>query len=592
MPTVPMQDAPGVAPQEAPQVQQRAPFRMMQMAEIGPGEQMRLGQGLEQAGNSIGNIAIDQQQQVNEAAVKTADAALQSHITDVLYNPDSGYTNQRGQSAVTGAPTAIQSLQDGAQGIVNGIDNPAQRQMFQATADARIAAATRQVQEHAGQQAGVYAMESSKLRQQAASDQAIQSYNPMPGANNDLFTQAVATQHLELEHQAAQLGINDPDARADYVRNGMVPTYTALVNHLLENNQTKAAQTAFASIRDQLPAAVQDKLQGFLDSAGTKDDALSTAIDVKAKYPGNIDAQEKYLDDQFKSGALQSDVHDLALQKLRADSAQQRSEQSENDKSVLGRIWAAKQQNPNLAITDLSSSDYAYITQRGLGPHVDSILSSGPVIDDAQLYNDLAHQAVDPDSREKFAQTNLMLYRGQLTSAHFDQIQRMQLGIDKGDAKQMQADKLVHDTVGGIKANMAAAGFTMTPKAGSPEAADLAHFETSLRDSLVAAQQEKQGPLTQQEARDIALGQMKDQALENSYFWIFPKGGFLGDMIDDLTPNTTLPAYKMTPEQRAADWVIPEKDEADITSALQKAGMPATKAAIQAVYKRAQGVRQ
>jgi hypothetical protein len=598
MPVVPTQDTPSVAPQEAPTVQQRAPYRLMQMAEIGPEQQIRMGQAMQGAGNDLGNIVVAQQQQVNEAAVKDSDAKLTTGITGVLYgdpnDPTTGYLNQKGQNAVSGAPDAVKALQDMQQNLHDGMQNDPQRQMFKQTADARIAAAIRTIQEHAGQQAGVYAMESSKLRSQAASDQAIQAFNPMPGANNDLFTQSVATQHVELEHQADQLGLKDntdgtPGARTDYVKNGMVQTYSGLVNHLLENNQSKAAADTLNSIRDQLPPAVADKLQNFVSSAGTKDDALSLALDTKAAHPGDIAAQEGALDKQFKSGSITSDVHDMALQKLRQDSAQQRSEQVENDKAVLGRVWDMKQKNPNLAITDLSSSDYAYIAQRGLGPHVDSILTSGPAIDDAQLYNDLAHQAVDPEGREKFAQTNLMLYRGQLTPAHFDQIQRMQLSIDKGDAKQMDADAVTHNAVQHAKADLVAAGFNLNPKPGSEDAANLARFESSLRDSLVAAGQAKGRPLTPQEARDITLNHTKNQTLgiDGIFAWVY--GHSMG-LIPGLAQESK-PPWQMTDEEKARDWAIPNNDRQQIVQALTKAGQPTDEVTIQRVYKRAQGVR-
>jgi hypothetical protein len=54
---------------------------------------------------------------------------------------------------------------------------------------------------------------------------------------------------------------------------------------------------------------------------------------------GDIAGQEKALDDQFKAGTINAEVHDMALQHLRADNSQRRSEQAESDKAMIGTVW-------------------------------------------------------------------------------------------------------------------------------------------------------------------------------------------------------------------------------------------------------------
>jgi len=577
MPTVPTL---GPAPTAQPTGLAAPPADRLLYRSLGSGGQELedLGHAMQSTGSDFAKIATDQLATQNEAATKNADSDFVAGLEKVLHDPDSGYLNSQGGDAVNGRDGAIDAVKKLQQGISDGITNPRQQQMFSDIANQRTQAALQAIDAHASQQGNKYAIESGMTRAATNGDAAARAYNPVGGADNTLYNQYIDTQKQELGEVADRMGLKDnPDGsdgvRAQFIKENLAKTYTSIVDHLTSNNQLQGAKDFFNSVQDQLPIAVRDKINNTLTAGQDKTDALNVALDVKSQTT-DIAAQEKILDQRFKAGDITADVHDMALQKLRADTAQRRSEEAEADKSMIGQIWGLKQKNPNLALTDLTPSQIAYIKNRGLGTHVDAILNSSPAIDDAKLYNDQMRMASEDPSA--FVKQDLSTLSGQLTPAHWDHLVGVQSSINRGDVKAMDQAKLMHNTVTDIKAGMLSAGINLTPKPGTPQAKALDAFESSLRDSLVAAQTAKgNAPLSRDEARQIGLGLLKDQTLTGTGWFI----------------DTHKPVWQMTPQERAAPWTIPDADRAQITQALRNRKQPVTEDAIQRLYKYTQGLR-
>jgi hypothetical protein len=255
----------------------------------------------------------------------------------------------------------------------------------------------------------------------------------------------------------------------------------------------------------------------------------------------------------------------MALQKLRADLAQRRSEESEEDKRVLGQVWKIRQGNPNATVADLPPSVVAYTQARGLGTHVDSILSQSNVMDDSRLYADLMSKS--GNDAEGFANIDLTKFSGSLTQAHWNHLVEIQRSINKADTRAVEITKLQTQTVQNVRADMRAAGLDTGAKPGTNAAEKLAQFETSLHDTLVAENEARRvankPPLSRDEARTLALGLLKDQALSGS--------GFLWD--------THGPTYSVVDK-------IPAEERESIRQKLQAAGLAATPARIVDYYNR------
>lgn len=586
MPKVPEYSSLQVTPQELPGVEQRTPQRLIQISDLGPGEMVRVGNQMQQAGSDFANIAIQQQATQNEAAVKDAHAAFLTTVNSVMNDPENGYMNQQGSTAVDNAPQVRDSLVQMQKSMMDNLPNEAQRRMFKQASDQTVLAAGAQVEQHASKQLEVYSQAASQARAGAGQNQAVQNYNPtvsIDDAANSMYRQGLTAQRIELEDQANKKGLADPDLRDQYIKfgpdgkSGIVSTYAGVVTNLLAQNNTQGAQAYFDQVKGDMPVEMQDKLGGYLKTASDADQGLKLALDVKGQAP-DIGKQEDILDQMFKDGKIDAKVHGIALQQLRADTAQQRSEQAENDKAVLGRVWDLKNKNPNAGIADLSRSDYAYIESRGLGQHVDSILNSDPATDNPRLFLDLMQQA--HDDPVAFLQQDITKFYGQLSGAHQRQLETAYNSIDKQDAKGIAAGKLVQGTLKTVKADMLAAGMNLNPKPGTKDADALATFEAQLHDTI-AASVDPTKPAAQQaeDARRAALGLLKDQSLSGT--------GWFGTSVG----LTHKPVYQMTPEEKAKDWEVPDTDRLQIQQSLRRKGVPVTEANIQRTYKLGKGVK-
>ena len=369
MPKVPMYDSPTVAPQELPVVRQSTPFRMMEAATIGPNQMIKAGQALD----GFGTVVAQAQAASQNANLIAGQSGILHGSPD---DPSSGYLNKKGQDAVDSYQDTVKALKDlgsatGPAGLAN---------------QAYIQSAIQQATEHRNRQAGVYQDSVDATQAKAGSDSAALSFRPGVDSPNpdydperpELSSPYQLGLHTVIASTKSTLdrnGILDPALREARVKDAIGQAQLSTISHMtgggskaLNGDQLKAAQDYFAAVKDNLAPEQQDKISRVLESSAKGDAALRLALEVRG-VSSNIGKQESILDAKFKSGEINSEVHEMALQKLRADNAQRRSEQNENDKSVLGAVY--DDLNKGIPLAEQPPDRRAYITQRGLGPSVD-----------------------------------------------------------------------------------------------------------------------------------------------------------------------------------------------------------------------------
>lgn len=572
MPRVPTYDTPTAQPGELPGARYDDPRRSLNESVAITEQNGAIGKEMQGAGNQWAAIVQQEQAEKNEADAKNAHAQLQSAYNDALYKEGSGYLYQQGQNAVEGKQDVLDSLQKTRAELADSIVNPRAKALFNQQADITQNAYANQVESHAGREHQTYMLDASKLRSQAAGQAAAISFNPMPGADNSVHAAAIATVEKEAEDRGANiLGLRGEDL-TNYVKQEAAPVYAEVVRHLADNNQSTAAKAYLDAHRDDIPDPnVQDTLSKLVKNSETKGDAALLAISVKHQING-LDKQEKFLDDQLVAGKITPEIHAGALAHLRSDDAQRREQQSEADKQFIGNIWAVKQQNPNATLQDLTPSQITYIKARGLGASVDSILNHKEDIDDSAVYADLMRQA--SDDPQTFSSMDLPKMSGQLTKGHYTQLVERQAAINKGDLKAQQITNLQNTAVKNAMADIKASGLVPAAKPGTTQADQFAKFESSLQDALTTEQQSRalarKPPLTADEAKAIAQGLVKQQALAGTGLWgMFQTKGRTYELASD----------------------IPQAERDQISAKLRSAGMTPTPQNIVTYYNRSKGAK-
>lgn len=100
MPRVPMMEGPQVNPSATPFTPVSDAGSAQLAAQAGRQAQS-VGQGLEQAGNTASNIAVDMQEQANQVRVNDAMNQARQAELDLTFNPQSGYKSLKGDAAIT-----------------------------------------------------------------------------------------------------------------------------------------------------------------------------------------------------------------------------------------------------------------------------------------------------------------------------------------------------------------------------------------------------------------------------------------------------------------------------------------------------------
>lgn len=381
---VPTYDESQAAPQELPNVQQQTPFHMMQMADIGPGQQMRLGQAMEGMGSELSHEAIAQQIQDNESAAKNADTAAITSTHAMLFDPDTGFMVRQGSRAVNGFEDFQDKLAEAKSKILSGLQNDAQRQLASGAIEMRFRNALGRATQHAGQQRAVRDMSDSKVRESAAADAAQKSFDPAidgadPAYHYDMdsgnpadksaYQTYLHTVMVERQHQAGLAGNTGIEASDEYLRQGLENAYAGIAMNYIATRQPVAAQNFLNAINEKSPGAISatamNLLRPQLDGAMQQHVVLGTKLELQDANPGDLDAQLQNLDGLHASGKVDDAQFELIQGGLRSNAAF--AEQQENTQ-MAGIIATAQDylaSHPGSSAADLPPVIYNALRASG-----------------------------------------------------------------------------------------------------------------------------------------------------------------------------------------------------------------------------------
>ena len=598
MATVPVMDIPGVQGQQLPGVQIQTPQRLMAKADLGPGEQMRLGQAAGQFAGTMANETTMDQIQLNEAKAKEADAKLVAANQAVMYgsddNPGSGYLNMKGKDAVDAFHDTVAKINANVVDAGSTLDNQAQQQLAQHTAVLRQSAALAQLKVHYDQQMNVYGDSVDQTRAKFSTDAAATSYqagvdtptlafdNDNPGQNSPYQINLQGAVSAAKSY-AARHGL-DQDAAAQQAAAGV---YAQTAQHLLNQgsgdpNQLAIAGAYFSAVKDSLPVPLQDRLAPQFQIADTQSKALALSISYGQKFDlqNDMAGAVEQLKDDFTQGKITADVYHAALGNLNADAAQGRQQNEQEQDQLWSQIAGLQQRNPNLVINQLPASILATLQQPGNGKLYEQVVKllappdESSKLDDSAQYVDLRNMA--RDAPEQFATLPLDRMRGSLTPGHLEKLLDIQSGISKADVRTSAVERMYGSAVQSAREQIRAAGINLqSPKPGTPDAQNASQFEAYLHDQIDGAAALQPGkPLTDDQLTKITTDAIKARTV--------PGSGLIWD--DSKMP------YQMTPDERAKAYTPPPPGDAvKIRAALQKAGQPTDDETVQRIYNMNQG---
>lgn len=570
MPKVPIYDSFQVMPTQLPGVTQTAPD--MSGIVRNSGQLQEVGRAMSALGGQFASNAVDAQIDINEAAAKNADNALADSLREMMHNPESGYLNQTGKTAVDGFKPTREAIDTAVINAGNALENDAQRKAFTRAAHVRRQQALGMAETHAAHQTRQYNVDATGARIDSNERDMVTAAAAwkIPGS---AFSLADGARRTEIENLIEQkYGANADPALKDAARLQFnTRANLAVLDDMLSRRQVKDAQEYFASNLRSIDPEKQDEIRKALETAGHQDNVLTYSDALFANVRG-YDAQMKHLQADFEAGKIDGKEREAIEARIDHKQNIARARQAEGEKYALGAAYDFLQKNPGKSVEDLPPNVY-----RGVLTHLPSLRSfasqEGKTTTDPTIYYGLRQMAANEP--ENFAKLNLLTSRDKLAPSDWKHLVELQSGINKNDTKAMAMEKTLTMAVKSVHADMNAAGVDTSPGDNKEKQQELAQFNASLLRALDEEQKQKGRALTFEEARKVGLDQLKQGWLQGS-----------GIFFDDKARKYQLIQGNKYPFVTTRYDDIPASVRDELTMALRNAGAKVTNEEVERMYQR------
>ena len=513
MPTVPTYSGPQVQQAQAPslQVEANAPI------EAFGGGQLR-NQVFEQT------ISIMQKAKNNadELSVMEAESKLSEVETGLLYDQKTGIHSRTGKDAFSLPKEISEKYNKESAAIMGTLTNDVQKRYFQSRVEQRANDVNRQVQRHVFQQMKKYDDDTTSAYLKNTQAEAINNYQ-----DPERLAAAINNQNNAIIKYGERNGFAaDSEVTKMRVQAAESETHKKVIGRILSNGDDMLATKYFEANKDFLHGDDLVQVEGHVKESSYRGESQrKTAEIMNMNLPMN-QALEKA-----------KTIEDPKLQDLAVD----RIKQEYHLKDIARRDYQEKAQINAGNFLDKTKDLDAYIkqhpsdwasfdigTKSRLEAYAADKKAGKNIVTDSATYYDLKTLAATPETREKFLETNLMKYRGQLSDTDFKKMVDIQSGLRKGDdkAKKTLDGFMSNNQV--VDSSLIAAGFNMKDKEKS------AQVKLSI-DKQVADLEERTGKkATNQEIKEITDGLMLEVVTDKGFLWDTKKRAY------ELAPSDVL----------------------------------------------------
>lgn len=500
------------------------------------------GQGLAQVGGAAEQLTKSVMDRADEIAVMEAERKLNDWETKYLYSTGEddgagGRKNQgafykKGKDAFEIPKATNEEFEKTRTEIMSGMSSPRQKAIFEQRALQKKQMIDRQIQKHVGNEIEKYEADTFKSYMQSERQSAVYNYqDPM----------AVKVAINNQKEKLLTFGKNqgwDAETMKLNVQNAESQTHADVISRMISNGDDITAQKYFDQNKDGITGAHIEKVEQEIQAGATMGFAQRTADDFMRKGLNESQALKEAakVDNPKMREALESRLTRMYNMKEQADNQRQQD--------TFNAITKAFDQTGDIppqytqAILSLKP-EYREA--------LDRYRDRNPLRDDGVLFHKLNEMATNPETRQKFANHDLLLEKANLSKEHFEKLYKYQKDIKGGkDTAGKELDGAYSDGQV-IQSVYEAAGFKTSDKE------DYAKFKNRI-DEVIETESKKKGKkLSNSEIRELAKQQTMEVVTSKGVFWDSKSPKFL---IDQET--------------------IPSKDREMIVETLQKRGRPVT----------------
>ncbi len=526
MPTVPMDPsvdlsanpmgrfaAPDVA---APAVQQGPDYTGKQIEQAGAAAMT--------AGAAFVRIAERIQDDIDNTVTKEAD----NIASEKIRAEQTKYLSTRGKDAVYGLNAVQEKIKKDVEDAKAGLQNEMQRKMFSQVVERRLLAARTEMGAHQLKALKEWNFNETKSRVGNLMSDAItdaQNY-AVPGSVYQERSKAMID---EVDDLAQQAGIVKYDGAVDrsseqyksMLRDTTTALHTTVLNGAINNDQLDFARDYLKKFRNEISPDKLNQIDKALDVGTFEAKTQQFAQNVWKQSGGDILkarelAREKY------SGKEE----DAVVNRLNVFEQEVKNYKTQQKLELGKQAWSfvmSGNKIPTTVVTQLQTEnpeelrqirDWQDAKRRQAKTEAEQGATYG-----LDQYYGLRRMAMDDPAA--FTALDLRKFAPYMSKGQMEGLIDIQGGINKNDIKSMESSRVIKQTLGLIKSEVAAVGIDLTPKEGTPQAKETQQFMGALTQALDQATKEKGKPLTDDEAKRIGMSMLREGIEQGSGFFGF-----------------------------------------------------------------------
>jgi hypothetical protein len=508
MPVVPTYDnlRTSVAPMPGPQV---GPMD-------GPARQSaQFGEAVGRAGGALQSIMLDEQQRADQTRIADAMNQAVAARLRLTHDQNDGYTRLVGRAALErpdgkGLDEEYAGrLKGDIDAIDAGLGNDQQRRVFRQQAGQMLVQFGADVAQYRNRQHTAYQISTAEGTIATARDMAsLESGNPEAVAQAQGAIKAAVYELGRLHGWSAQ------ETLAKTVEQ-LSTMHASVATEAIQQGRIDYAKTYLEQVKAELTPQARMQLGAALKIGDTNARAQAFGDEVIGKGLTLSDA----LGEARKRFEGEAEV--AAVREVKDRFGEQEIARARDVKAVGSAAWSAVMATgriPPTMLADLRAKapeeerqirDWLEAKQRWAKADAE-----GKQQTDMDVYYGLRRMAMDDPAA--FSALDLRRSQPYLKDGDLKHLIEIQGSISKGDAKAMESQRVVKQTLGAIRAEVTAIGIDLSPKEGSPQAKETAQFLGALTQALDDATRGKGAPLTPDEAKRIGMGMVREGVEQGS----------------------------------------------------------------------------
>lgn len=502
MPTVPSYESPQVAPASAPQARVTAP-----LFQDATGQQMQqLGAGLQHAGGAASQIANKLIDEANDVRVREQFDQYIANQHTLTYDPQVGFVHLKGEQALKrpdnkslGAEYS-DKLTEVETSLADGLDNEDQKRAFRMQVMAAKRSFIQSADAHVAREYQVHREGVELSGNNLARQVLVQAQTPEEIAGAEGRIKSGVDKLAEYRGLA-------PEEKDALLKTELGPAYATRIASLIDSGHNTDAALMLGEKKQYLDDNAYTKLTHALTAGSQLEKAQAFGDEVIARKLSETDAlaeaRKRFTGDEEELATRH--IKDIFAAKNHADVLDAKAVST----ASWGKVMETGKMPPPAMLVNLREK--APEEERQMRDWLEAKqrrdANEGAPTDWNKYYN-LRRMAADEPAA--FASLDLMKSRPYLHNGEFNRLVELQAGISKADAKAMQSQVMVRNAIGLVKGELANVGIDLSPKEGSPQAAETAKFLSALTIQLDSAAQAKGSPLTEDETRRLSMGLLKE----------------------------------------------------------------------------------